>query len=96
MKQRRSAPCAAPQIARYAFAQALDLDAQGRAAEALAVIDAARTRHPDDRDLLDAGLDIARRSGDRPRAKRYVQHLLTLTPDDPQLQQLARVFADAR
>ena len=41
-------------------------------AEALKVIDAARVRHPDDRDLLDAGLSIAqegRRHGPRSRVR---------------------------
>ena len=86
------AAAAAPQVARYAFAHALGLDAQRRPAAALAVIDAARQRHPEDRDLLDAGLSIARTSGDTARARRYLQGLLTLTPGDPQLEQLQRAL----
>ena len=57
--------------------------------EALKVIDAARLRHPDDRDLLDAGLSIARKAGDTARAREYVRQLLRLAPGDPGLIQLA-------
>ena len=78
-----------PEVARYPFAYALALESQGKLVEALKVIDAARVRHPDDRDLLDAGLNIARKAGDMGRAREYVRQLLRLSPADPGLVQLA-------
>jgi tetratricopeptide (TPR) repeat protein len=83
------AATSAPAVARYPFAYALALESQGRLDEALKVIDGARVRHSDDRDLLDAGLNIARKAGDTNRAREYLRHLLRLAPGDPGLQQLA-------
>lgn len=80
---------AAPEVPRYAFAHALALDARGKVAEALAVVDAALVRHPDDRDLLDAGLAAAQKSADVDRARVYVRRLLVLAPGDPELNALA-------
>ena len=71
---------AAPEVPRYPFAYALALESQGRAAEALKVIDAALVRHPDNRDLLDAGLNTAQKSGDVDRAREYVRRLLVVCP----------------
>jgi tetratricopeptide (TPR) repeat protein len=81
---------AAPEVPRYPFAYALALESQGRLPEALQVIDAALLRHPDNRDLLDAGLGAAQKSADVDRARAYVRRLLVVAPGDPALVQLAR------
>jgi tetratricopeptide (TPR) repeat protein len=81
---------AAPEVPRYPFAYALALDSQGRLPEALKVIDAALVRHPDNRDLLDAGLGTAQKAADVDRARRYIGRLLVIAPGDPALIQLAR------
>lgn len=86
----RKAAQVEPESPRYPFAYALALDAQGRAPEALKVIDTALTRHPDDRDLLDAGLGVAQKAADVDRARQYVRRLLIVVPGDPALVQLAR------
>lgn len=83
------AATSAPDVARYPFAYALALESQGKLDEALKVIDRARVRHADDRDLLDAGLNIARKAGDTNRAREYLRQLLRIAPGDPGLQQLA-------
>ncbi len=80
----------APDVPRYPLAHALALEAQGQVPEALAVVDGALSRHPDDRDLLDAGLAMAQKVGDQRRAREYVRRLLSLAPGDPALVQLAR------
>ena len=79
-----------PDTPRYPFAYALALEAQGRVREALEVIDTALARHPDDRDLLDAGLGMAQKTGDTERARVYVRGLLRVVPGDPSLLALAR------
>ncbi len=86
----RRAASAAPEVPRYPFAYALALEAQGQLGPALEVIDAALERHPDDRDLLDAGLSAAQKAADVERARRYVARLLVVAPGDPALVQLAR------
>jgi tetratricopeptide (TPR) repeat protein len=83
---------AAPEVARYPFAYALALEAQGKEAEALRVIDAALVRHPDNRELLDAGLGVAQKAADVDRARGYVRRLLTIAPTDPALVQLAQAL----
>jgi tetratricopeptide (TPR) repeat protein len=83
---------AAPQVPRYPFAYALALEAQGKQAEALRVIDTALVRHPDNRELLDAGLGVAQKGADMDRARGYVRRLLRLAPNDPALVQLAHAL----
>ena len=84
------AATAAPDVPRYPFAYALALDAQGKVREALQVIDAALVRHPDNRDLLDAGLGAAQKAADDARVRTYVRRLRAIAPGDPALAQLAQ------
>ncbi len=60
----------APGEASYAYVHAIALSSLGRAPEALAVIDRAVETIPDPQ-LLQAGLDIAQKSGDEAAARRY-------------------------
>ncbi len=82
----------APETPRYAFAHALALEAQGRLPDALRVIDEARARHPDDRDLLDAGFGLAQKAGDLDRARMYVRELLRVSPGAPDVAAAARAL----
>jgi tetratricopeptide (TPR) repeat protein len=81
---------AGPEVPRYPFAYALALESQGKLSDALKVIDAALVRHPDNRDLLDAGLSAAQKAADVDRARVYVRRLLLVAPGDPAVVQLAR------
>ena len=80
----------APEVPRYALAYALALEAHGRAPEAVKVLDGALKLHPDDRNLLEAALGLAQKSGDMDRSRAYVRRLLVVAPDDPALVPLAR------
>ncbi|WP_239493147.1 tetratricopeptide repeat protein [Luteitalea sp. TBR-22] len=88
----KQAAARGPEVPRYPFAYALALESQRKYDEALAVIDAALVRHPDNRDLLDAGLGIAQKASDVNRARGYVRRLLLVVPGDPALVQLARTL----
>jgi predicted CXXCH cytochrome family protein len=78
----------APDNARYAYVQAIALHANGRPAEALAVLRGANRRHPEDLDILGALISISREAGDRPAALRYAKQAAALLPDNADLQRL--------
>jgi Flp pilus assembly protein TadD len=60
----------------------------GRTESALAVLEDARQRHPNDRQILLALVTINRDRGAREAAVRYARELVALSPRDPQARQL--------
>jgi tetratricopeptide (TPR) repeat protein len=74
----------APENPRYAYVQALALQGQGETKQALEVLEQARQRHVNDRDLLLALVTLNRDAGDREAALGYARKLSALYPEDPQ------------
>jgi len=65
----------APEDSRFAYVYAVALNSSGDVRAALAEIDRALLHHPDDRDLLEAGLAFARDAGDVAAARGYGERL---------------------
>jgi tetratricopeptide (TPR) repeat protein len=80
----------APGSARYAYAHALALHSLGRTAAALRELERAHERRPADRDVLFALATLSRDSGQIANARHWARALLSLVPDDPGAQALAR------
>ena len=78
LTQLREAVQQAPANARYAYVDALALDAAGRDGAAIKLLEAARRHHPDDRDLLRALVACARRLPDPARANEAAARLVRL------------------
>ncbi|MEM7500514.1 MAG: tetratricopeptide repeat protein [Pseudomonadota bacterium] len=78
-----------PDNARYAFVLAIALNSAGDPTSALAVLQEAHDRRPNDLDVLRALTTISRDEGLDADAKRYVEVLLALVPDDASARQLA-------
>jgi tetratricopeptide (TPR) repeat protein len=83
-----------PDLARYAFVYGVALHDTGEAARGLAVLLAARQRHPWDRDLLQGVVSFAAEAGHRDVALEAARRLVQLAPGDQdlrrQLQSLER------
>ncbi len=62
--------------------------AMGKAESALAVLENARPRHPNDRQILLALATINRDRGARDAALRYAKELINLAPEDPAARRL--------
>jgi Flp pilus assembly protein TadD len=86
----RQANALAPDSARYAYVYAVGLNGTGDAAQAFALLEAARRRHPADRSILSALISFAQQRGDRDAALRYARELAALSPDDDRLRALVR------
>jgi tetratricopeptide (TPR) repeat protein len=86
----RLAANAAPEHPRYAYVYGLALQSTGATAEALAVLERGRARHPADRDLLLALATMHRDRGELKAARQYADDLVTRYPDDVGLQNLRR------
>ena len=71
-----------PDVARFSYAQAVALHSTGRTSEAIAVLEAARSRHPRDRDLLFALSTFHRDLGQMPGARAAAGELRRLFPGD--------------
>lgn len=82
----------APEHSRYAYVYAVAVDGAGRTEEALAVLEAAQGRDPNDRDILVALVQFNAKLGRRDSARRWLDRLATLAPDDPTLEQLKRLI----
>jgi tetratricopeptide (TPR) repeat protein len=68
---------------RYAYVYAVGLNDSGRLKDALLTLDAARKRHPYDRDVLTASAYYTARAGNRDAALGYAKTLRELDPENP-------------
>ena len=74
-----------PDSARNAYVYAIALNSTGRSAEARQRLAEALARHPDNRDILTALVQISQQAGDLASALDYAERLLKLAPDDQEL-----------
>ncbi|MDA9479647.1 hypothetical protein XI03_35165 [Bradyrhizobium sp. CCBAU 65884] len=79
-----------PQQARYAYVYAVGLHSAGRRDDALAVLKESFRTHPDNLDLLSAGISFSREKGDKAAALEYAERLAQLMPNDSHLADLIR------
>ncbi|WP_349253714.1 cytochrome c3 family protein [Bradyrhizobium sp. CB82] len=84
----RQAAALDPGQSRYAYVYAIGLHAAGRRDDALAVLKASLSRHPNDRDGLSAAIAFSRESGDFAAALEFAERLARLIPGDHALTQL--------
>jgi predicted CXXCH cytochrome family protein len=80
----------APERPRYAYVHAIAVNETGDTAGAVAILEAALDRHPDDRDLLLALTTVNRDAGRKDAAFAYAQRLAERDPADAEAQQLLR------
>jgi Flp pilus assembly protein TadD len=86
----RAAAELAPESGRFAYVYAMGLDDAGRTADALKVLDAARLRHPYDRDVLSALAFLSVKAGQREVGLRYAQELRELDPENAEYARMAQ------
>jgi tetratricopeptide (TPR) repeat protein len=104
VRQKRTAEALAPlgaaarldtASARFGYVYAVALFDQGEARQAIAVLTAAETRHPADRDILQALASFSLQTADLPAARRWAERLVEVAPDDAgarqQLEQISRM-----
>ncbi len=77
-----------PANARYSYVYGLALNGNGQTDVAVAVLEDALARHPDDRDLLTALVTINRDRGELEAALQYAERLAKAFPRDPAVLQL--------
>ena len=82
-----------PNRARYAYVYAVALHSAGRVADAIASLKQNLSRHPRDRDTLNALVSFYRQAGDVGSALKYAEHLAVILPED---QNLARLILELR
>lgn len=75
------AALAAPLQPRFAYVHAIALEATGRLGDAIAALDAARTRLPDDRDLLELQVEYLVKQGNLVRARLLATDYTRRWPD---------------
>ena len=90
----------APDNVRFVYTYAVSLYSTGKAREAIAVLEKALRRRPNDRDVLIALVTFNRDQGASDQALRYAERMAAQYPDDPEAQRLvaqlrARSPADA-
>jgi Flp pilus assembly protein TadD len=78
----------APDRAHFAYVYGVALNSAGRKREAIAVLENARVRHPDDRELLFGLAVFNRDAGDRAAALRFARLLVKSNPDDSEARAL--------
>ncbi len=78
-----------PDDARFAYVYGIALNSAGNPDRSLEVLESALAIHPYDRDILLALVTINRDRGDREAARRYVQRMIEIRPEDQQARQLA-------
>ena len=71
--------------ARYSYVFAVALNSRGQGAQAISVLTGAASRHPTDRDILMALINLNRAAGDTASALAYAERLVTITPNDRSL-----------
>jgi predicted CXXCH cytochrome family protein len=74
-----------PGQARYGYVYAVALHSAGHAKEAMKVLQDGLVKHPDNRDILLALVTFCREAGDIVSALDYAEHLVKITPYDPDL-----------
>ena len=74
-----------PDRARYAYVYAVGLHSAGRTEEAMGLLEASLTQHPDDRDILLALVSYSRDASDFAGALAYAERAARLMPGDPNL-----------
>ena len=81
--------------ARFSYVYAVALFDLGDPQQAIAVLTAAETRHPADRDILQALASFSLQTADLPAARRWAERLVEVAPDDAgarqQLEQIRRM-----
>jgi Flp pilus assembly protein TadD len=82
----------APEEPRFAYVHAVALFSAGRTTEALAALDAALARYPDDIEMLFAAASYRAEIGDVAGALVYARRLQALEPLNPQFQELVRTL----
>jgi predicted CXXCH cytochrome family protein len=87
MELRRAAELE-PDRARYAYVYAVALNSIGRRVEAMSTLREGLTRHPEDRDILQALTTFNRDAGDVAAALDYAERLARLAPGDRNLASL--------
>jgi Flp pilus assembly protein TadD len=84
-----------PASARFSYVYAVALFDQGEPQQAIAVLTATAARHPADRDILQALGSFSLQTADLAAARRWVERLVEVAPDDAgarqQLEQLRRM-----
>jgi Tfp pilus assembly protein PilF len=80
----------APDDARFAYVYAVALNSARRNVQAIAELDRALARHPDNRDLLMASIAFRRDVGDQAGAARYAQRFAERYPEEARSRQLAK------
>jgi len=88
LEELRKAAALDPDQSRFAYVYAIGLQSAGRRDEALAALKASLQRHPDDRELLSAALNLAREQNDVVAALQYAERLGRLFPQDRDLSAL--------
>jgi Flp pilus assembly protein TadD len=78
----------APDNARYAYVQAIAVHSAGQREQALALLQQAGKRHPNNLDILAALLSMSREAGDRRAALRYAKQLDGIMPGNADLGRL--------
>ncbi|MGC1953886.1 MAG: tetratricopeptide repeat protein, partial [Gammaproteobacteria bacterium] len=69
---------------RYAYVYALAIKEKGELGKAITTLEAARRRHPGDRDVLSALTTLYLEHGDREAARQAAKELKERYPDDPE------------
>jgi predicted Zn-dependent protease len=72
----------------YAYVYAVALHSGGRPAEAVAILNEALKRHPNDRSVLSALVAFNRTNGNNAAALVYAERLAAITPQDRNLTRL--------
>ena len=84
----RQAAELAPDNAHNSYVYAIALNSTGHGDEARNLLAAALQRHPGNREMLTALVQMSEEAGDLGGALRYAERLAAITPDDPDLQRL--------
>jgi tetratricopeptide (TPR) repeat protein len=90
LPQLREADTLRPDLARYALAYALALEALGQRAKAMETLIRSYRRHPHDRDLLFTLATFSRDRGKMQDAMRYAKELAAVAPEDRDAKQLLK------
>jgi len=85
----------APDNVRFVYTYAVSLHSTGKAREAIAVLEKALRRRPNDRDVLIALVMFNRDQGALEQALRYAERMAAQYPDDPEAQTARRSAARA-
>jgi Flp pilus assembly protein TadD len=87
-----------PNVARYSYVYAVALHSAGRTADAIMVLRGSVARHPDDRDISIALINLVRETGDVAGALEYAEQFSRIRPGDQNLlgliQSLRRQLGD--